>query len=385
MTAGRFDYAIIGGGCAGLSLASTLAKRLETNQRLVIVEPRTQYQRDRTWCYWNVKPHDFTQTVSHRWQHWLVRYQGKEIVRSSQRYEYHHIPADRFYRSALDRLTKCANVDLRLGSTVCDLSEQQGHIAVSTTNGELHCGCVFDSRPPKLRADGHIKLKQHFVGYIVRANENVFDPNVITLMDFDVPQSHGIHFFYVLPYSPVEALVEATFISTQELSKSSYEDAISRYLRKRYKLRLFQILETETGAIPMSTVAFPRHPLRNGYYIGTAAGAVKASTGYAFLNIQSWVRDMTDRLEHSNEPAPPAARPWWSLTLDRIFLAYLQRYPERAPKLFVSLFAKVEPDRLIRFLSDVASPSDIFAVMAAMPIGPFLRESVRSSRLWLRP
>ncbi len=384
MTAERFDYAIIGGGCAGLSLASALATRLKTNQRLVIIEPRTQYQRDRTWCYWNVKSHDFTQSVSHRWQHWLLRYRGEEIVRSSKRYEYHHIPADRFYQSALEQLTKHENVELRLGSTVCDVSEQQGGIAITTSNGEVLCHRVFDSRPPKLRLDGHIMLKQHFVGYIVRANEKVFNPNVITLMDFDVSQTHGIHFFYVLPYSPTEALVEATFISTRELGKAEYEDAIATYLRERYQLRLFQVLETESGAIPMSTAAFPRHPLRNGFYIGTAAGLVKASTGYAFLNIQSWVKNMTDRFDHTNEPRPPAARSWCSLTLDRIFLAYLQRYPEQAPKLFLTLFAKVEPDRLIRFLSDVASPGDYLSVMAAMPIRPFLSESVRSSRVWLR-
>ncbi len=44
----EFDYVIIGGGCAGLSLAYELEihKKLENNT-LAIIEPRTEYKRDR--------------------------------------------------------------------------------------------------------------------------------------------------------------------------------------------------------------------------------------------------------------------------------------------------------------------------------------------------
>ncbi len=45
----EFDYIIIGGGCAGLSLAYELElhKKLE-NKTLAIIEPREQYKRDKT-------------------------------------------------------------------------------------------------------------------------------------------------------------------------------------------------------------------------------------------------------------------------------------------------------------------------------------------------
>ena len=44
-----FDYIIIGGGCAGLSLAYELQihKKLE-NKTLGIIEPRTEYKKDRS-------------------------------------------------------------------------------------------------------------------------------------------------------------------------------------------------------------------------------------------------------------------------------------------------------------------------------------------------
>ena len=45
----EFDYIIIGGGCAGLSLAYELEinKKLE-NKTLAIIEQREEYKRDKT-------------------------------------------------------------------------------------------------------------------------------------------------------------------------------------------------------------------------------------------------------------------------------------------------------------------------------------------------
>ena len=51
----EFDYIIIGGGCAGLSLAYELEihKKLK-NKTLAIIEPREEYKRDKTWSFWKV-------------------------------------------------------------------------------------------------------------------------------------------------------------------------------------------------------------------------------------------------------------------------------------------------------------------------------------------
>ena len=46
----EFDYTIIGGGCAGLSLAYELEINNKLSDKtLAIIEPRTEYQRDKTW------------------------------------------------------------------------------------------------------------------------------------------------------------------------------------------------------------------------------------------------------------------------------------------------------------------------------------------------
>ena len=56
----EFDYVIIGGGCAGLSLAYELDLHQKLNNKtLSIVEPRTEYKRYKTWSFWKVSPHNF--------------------------------------------------------------------------------------------------------------------------------------------------------------------------------------------------------------------------------------------------------------------------------------------------------------------------------------
>ena len=60
----EFDYIIIGGGCAGLSLAYELDlhKKLE-NKTLAIIEPRDEYKKDKTWSFWKVINHNFDDCV----------------------------------------------------------------------------------------------------------------------------------------------------------------------------------------------------------------------------------------------------------------------------------------------------------------------------------
>ena len=70
--------------------------------------------------------------------------------------------------------------------------------------------------------------------------------------------------------------------------------------------------------------------------------------------------------------------------MDRLFLAFLRRHPERMPALFLRMFERVAPDVLVRFLSDRASLRDAAQVAAALPVLPMLGEAIRSFRLWAR-
>ena len=74
----EFDYIIIGGGCAGLSLAYELDFHEKLKDKtLAIVEPRQEYKRDKTWSFWKVIPHNFDDCVKKNWENFSINIPGK--------------------------------------------------------------------------------------------------------------------------------------------------------------------------------------------------------------------------------------------------------------------------------------------------------------------
>ena len=66
--------------------------------------------------------------------------------------------------------------------------------------------------------------------------------------------------------------------------------------------------------------------------------------------------------------------------MDRIFLDVLRADPSRGGSLFFSLFSRADPARVIRFLSGDGGLADGLAVVAAMPVPPFVRAALAMTR-----
>jgi len=60
--------------------------------------------------------------------------------------------------------------------------------------------------------------------------------------------------------------------------------------------------------------------------------------------------------------------------MDALFLRVLRAQPGRAPEVFLRLFGLRDPRHIIRFISDRAGPTDIAAIVLALPTWMFLRE-----------
>lgn len=378
---------IVGAGCAGLSLAWQLVERGLGGRRLTLIDPRTSYERDRTWCFFNVVAHPFEHLVSREWTAWRVRERADRwIVREAEGLRYQHLPSDAFYRHVLARLRSTPGVEVRLGVSAGDLHERGREVHVETSDGLQRARTVFDSRPP--RWDGRtvagreVSFLQHFEGWCVETEDDRFEPGVATLMDFAVPQAHGVHFFYVLPFGRRRALVEATWFGAKlpEDRDRVYRDALTRHLGDaRYAIRW-----RERGIIPMSSEAMPNRPGERVYRVGLLGGMAKPSTGYAFQAIQSFSREMARRMDGAELPEPPPPRPWRSRFQDRVFLSYLARHTPAAPATLVQLFEKVPPTLLARFLADRTAASESVEVMKHMPALPMTAEVLRSPKIWLR-
>lgn len=388
MTALDADFVIAGAGLSGLALAVHLADAGLGGRRLVLCDPRTTFEDDRTWCGFHMEPHVFSGAVSHRWSRWRVAGPGRDVVRGHPDHPYELVRGADFYRTALARLEREPNVELRLGTPVEDLEDRGDRVVVTTGDGALHARAAFDSRPATARAalapgPGDVLLLQHFRGWFVRTERPVFEPEVATLMDFRVPQDEGVHFVYVLPTSRHEALVEDTFFSEKPLASETYDATIRAYL-DRLDPGDVEVVGDEAGVIPMTTAPFDPRPSPRVYRIGLAAGLAKPSTGYAFLNVMRWSAALAARLRRDALPAPPPVRGHRAAALDRILLSYLKKHPGFGPDFFVDLFEKVPPVVLLRFLTERGTLADCVRVIVASKSLGLSLETVRASPLWLR-
>ena len=142
-----YDVAILGAGLAGLSLAVRLAE-LPTPPRILLVDRRTNYPRDRTWCHWSVEAHPFAASVSHRWHDWSLRSGGQRVERGHSSIAYERIPADLFYAEAWARLEATGVVERRLGVEVLSVVAAEGGATITLAGQPaLHVKQVYDSRP----------------------------------------------------------------------------------------------------------------------------------------------------------------------------------------------------------------------------------------------
>lgn len=378
------EHLILGAGCAGLALAAALVDA-GVREEIVLVERRTRFENDRTWCFWDTGDIPWAHLATRRWDAWNVRTEARTHVRRAGRIPYAHLPADVYAKALLSRLARAANVSIRTGITVRSVESREEIVCVKTDAGELRAARAYDAlggtgplarassaKPGADRTGSSAPLRQRFLGQEVRTERPVFDPMVATLMDFRVGQEDGVHFVYVLPFTARTALVEDTHIGTVATSPAARRATLARYLVDAYGTTEFVVEREERGSLPMSTRAHPAEPLPRVWSVGTAAGAVRPSSGYAFARIQRHAKAVGRAAASGAGRPPPAPGSRRGLELDRLFLTALAQRPGAFPAVFANLVDRVPADAFARFMSDASSPADELRIVAAIPTLPLL-------------
>lgn len=374
------DIVFAGSGLSALSLAVRLAA-LPDPPRMLLVDPRHESIRDRTWCYWQLHKTPFDAAITNRWHAWAVRTPTAGTSRREVRTPYVRIPADRLHQIAAEKLATSPQVEFLRGVSVESIEEFSDRSVVHLSNGHrIESSWVFDSRPPR---DDDAPWRQIFRGLELHSPEARLDTSIVTLMDFQAAGSEGIHFFYVLPLDANTALVEDTWLAPSGKSPDFTDEKILSYAAKHLSPTNWQIRHREEGNLPMGLT--PSEPPASSaaeknriISWGTKAGAVRASSGYAFSRIQSASERMAAAWQHTGRPDLSAVHDSPLLDwMDRVFLRVMGRHPERVPEFFVRLFDRVPPEALVRFLESEPRPADILQVMRALPLVPFLRAALR--------
>ena len=350
----EFDYIIIGGGCAGLSLAYELEIHEKFKDKtLAIIEPRNDYIRDKTWSFWKVAAHNFEDCVKKSWNNFSVNIPDQTKYIQCDNLPYQSIDSGLFYEKIINTLKKNTNINF-----FKNLNE------ISTENS-----FVFNSLSDV--SDSKNDLWQHFSGIEIETNKDLFDDQIFNLMDFDCEQRDSVHFFYTLPFSKKNALIETTWISDlNHPSNQDYSIQLEDYIKNKLKIKNYEIKFKETGAIPLF------HPQNikkiNQMEIGTAGGMTRLSTGYTFMNIQSQSKYIRENFENIQNISNFNVNSKYKF-LDNIFLKVLKKNSEKMPEIFFKMF-NCSPSTVINFLSNKSNIYEDFSIILKMPKLVFLRE-----------
>ncbi|MCX6609061.1 MAG: lycopene cyclase family protein [Acidobacteria bacterium] len=377
----QYDVVILGGGCSGLSLAVRLAELGPRCPSTLIVEQRTAYTNDRTWCFWDDGATRHLPLIQHRWPTMTVQNNVGQTTINCGDTPYQLIPAEAFYQDAVDRLTVCPSTTLQLGVQLTREPTKAGrHWQIETTAGSCLTTTVIDTRPSGPPTQGAATLWQSFSGQEVECDEPVFDPATINLMDFSTADPSRILFTYVLPLSTHRALIEVTQFGPEPLTGPALAKDLAIAISRRVHGSSYTTLRAEDGILPMGlqTVRKPAEP--NYIKAGLTAGAARPCTGYAFQRIQRWADSCAKSLAEGRGAIGHPADPLLLRAMDHLFLSVLRAHPEKAPDIFLSLFANTQSDRMIRFLSGRGRLTDYCNVIAALPILPFLQQVPKA--LW---
>ena len=350
----EFDYIIIGGGCAGLSLAYELDLHSKLiDKTLAIVEHRDEYKRDKTWSFWKVSPHNFEDCTIKSWDNFTINIPSHLKHVDCKNMPYQTIDSGLFYQKIIDKIKQNNNIYF-----FKNINE------VNTENS-----FIFNSVGDKI--DNKSSLWQHFSGIEIETSKDFFDEKIFNLMDFDCDQKNSVHFFYTLPFSKTKALIETTWISDlNNTSLNDYDIQLKDYIEDKLKIKNYKINYKETGAIPLF------HPNNikklNQIEIGTAGGMTRLSTGYTFLNIQEQSKYIRKNIENIKDTKIFSIERKYEF-LDNIFLKVLKKNPERMAQIFYKMFNS-SPNTVINFLSNKSNILEDISIISKMPKWVFLKQ-----------
>ena len=348
----EFDYVIIGGGCAGLSLAY----ELEINNRLkdktlAIIELREEYKRDKTWSFWKVFDHNFEDCVIKSWKNFTINTSESSQELKSEKYPYQSINSGKFYEKINLKLSSNPNVNFF--KNLDEIKSENSLIFNSVIKDELDKS----------------ELWQHFQGLEIETPKDVFDDEILNLMDFNCDQRNDVHFFYTLPFSKNRALVETTWLSNlEDQNLMDYDLQLENYIKNNLGIKNYKINFLEKGAIPLF---YPFLKNENQINIGSAGGMTRLSTGYTFLNIQEHSRYIVKNLDKIEKVKTFNLGKKYQF-LDKVFLRVLEKHPEKMPKIFFEMF-KAPSDTVIKFLSNKSNIFEDINIISKMPKFIFIK------------
>lgn len=381
MSTNPFDYAIIGAGAAGLHLVMAFIEDGSfTEKSILIIDRDEKNANDRTWSFWETGTGKWDSIAYQKWQNGHFIDENGVTRLQLDAYQYKTIRSEDFYAMARNQIEKARNIQW-IKADVTDIVNG-APAKIETSSGLLLANHVFDSRiDPSFfqNNDGYIRVLQHFKGWFIESKNEVFVPGEFVMMDFRIRWKNTTSFTYILPLSKTKALVEFTFFSPELEAESVYDQMLKKYMDLYIDSGGYQILEKETGVIPMSNFPFHKFHQTAITKIGTGGGWVKPSSGYSFKNAEKYSKQMIRNIKSGLAPGDKIGHRRHR-KYDTLFLDILFRSNELGPELFSSMYTKLPAHLIFKFLDEETSIAEEIRIVLAFRAAPFLSALFR--QLW---
>ncbi len=363
-----YDLVFLGAGCATLSLLVRLARMGYLSDKKVLVYERSPKNlNDRTWCFWEKGEGYFEEVVHHSWDQ--VGFYSREYSSDLQLapYRYKMIRGIDFYRYCMDLLAQYPQVEFRYEELDLHALPSEARAGAKIVFSSLYDSSQKDSKATH--------LLQHFKGRVVETQDDFFNANQATLMDFRVDQRHGATFVYVLPLSPRRALIEYTLFTEKLLGAEEYDQGLDDYLQRYLQIGAHRVVEEEFGVIPMTGQSFPFY--RDGiYHIGTAGGQTKASSGYTFQFIQKRMDLIARALSEGGSLHSLPGDHARFMFYDRVLLDVLAKGYWPGDRVCSRLFQRNSVQRVFSFLDNESTRGEELRLISSLPTFPFMRAAM---------
>lgn len=379
----QYDHIIVGNGLAGRLTALGLLY-ISPLKKVLLIDQNPEPLPTHTWsCFKNDWPKaltPFLETLP--WHHWdKHRILFSDLDRT----------LDQAYCSLKEKdlLSHSHHLETWWGCQVTPVKNEPHQIQVYKSANPLdiktlNCPQIIYATgwgPGPFTPCGY----QKFVGLEVHTHKphGIHHP---VIMDTRIPQTDGYRFFYLLPFSPTEILVEDTYYSHDPtLDVTRIKQEILKYCQQK-NLGAFDVQYQEQGVLPLPFLPQKPPAPPGALAIGPSSGHFNPVTGYSL----PFILRQLDRYLYQHKPPQSEPRPHWMWYLLNQFM-FLGAPPENRWRVFrffynhpPSLIAKFYSGTMgfadwMRFFSSLTPPIPVFKALSIA--GRFAKQMTNRPKL----
>lgn len=375
----QFDFIIVGAGLSGLHLSYCFLKdEYFKDYSFLIIDKEKSKKEDNYFSYWEIGDGKWDSILKNKWSKGDFFSKKGKVEMDFSDYSYKTLSSSKFKAYVKKKIKKKKKFKLSK-DTVLKIKEEKNNIVVVGNKKNYNAKHVFDSRLSPIlnkKIKKHTYLKQHFLGWVVKTNEKIFNKRSFVFMDYRIRDKNSTAFTYVLPFKKDEALIEHTYFSKNVQNHEVYEEYIKDYLNKYYGKSTYKLVKSEFGVIPMTTYPFHSDSTMNITKIGTAGGWVKPSTGYSFKNCEKYSEKILDNIKNGKEfKISPKKR---YLFLDKILLGVLSNYNYQGETIFYRMIKRNKTKNVLRFLDEESTFLEMIKIIISMRSIYFVKVFIKS-------